>query len=208
MDALPRPAGVPRAPSVAIALGANLGDPEATLVAVRPRLERLVADWWSGAAVTSRRQPEEMRGRRCHGRWSPLFLTAPVGGPPGQPPYRNAVLMMEGLAPIPDPLPLLRGLQSLEDLHGRQRRVHWGPRTLDLDLLWCGDLQLAASELTLPHPRWKERTFVLAPLAVLAPGLVPAGSTGSVAELLAARSHARSEEATPERLPPQPGWPE
>jgi len=61
----------------------------------------------------------------------------------------------------------LRRLQALESQFGRVRQERWGPRTLDLDLLWWGDLTLQTPELELPHPRWAERAFVLAPLAAL-----------------------------------------
>jgi 2-amino-4-hydroxy-6-hydroxymethyldihydropteridine diphosphokinase len=62
---------------------------------------------------------------------------------------------------------LLADLLALERRFGRQRRERWGPRSLDLDLLWWGDLRLSTPELTLPHPRMLERSFVLVPLAAL-----------------------------------------
>jgi len=186
---------VPAGDTLAVALGANLGDPAATLVAVRPLLQVLL-------------EPLASPGALCH--WSPLFRTAPVGGPPDQPDYLNAVVLLERPWPEADPLALLAALQELERRFGRERRERWGPRLLDLDLLWCGGQVCRQGTLELPHPRLSERAFVLAPLAVIEPRLVPPlpdqppRSCGERLEaLLAAGS-----EPPPERLPPRPGWPE
>jgi len=86
------------------------------------------------------------------------------------------------LAPLPaaaDPRAILRTLQSLERRAGRRPGERWGPRILDLDLLLCGELCLESRDLTLPHPRLRERRFVLAPLADLRPDLrlPPDGTT-------------------------------
>jgi 2-amino-4-hydroxy-6-hydroxymethyldihydropteridine diphosphokinase len=162
------------ASSLAIGLGANLGDPLATLVAVRPLLEQRLQGqrWFMGGSQRL--------------RWSPLMRTQPVGGPPEQPPYLNAVLLVEGGAGPVDPADaeaLLGQLQELEARFGRRRREHWGPRTLDLDLLWWGDLRLQMPHLVLPHPLLDQRSFVLAPLMALNPlmrvpeGLPSAGQT-------------------------------
>jgi len=190
----PRPMG-PVTDALAVALGANLGDPAATLVAVRP----LLADLLTPLAEPPPRL-----------FWSPLFRTAPVGGPPDQPDYLNAVLLLEGLRPDPDPLALLMALQDLERRFGRERRERWGPRLLDLDLLWCARRVCRQGELELPHPRLAERAFVLAPLAAIDPKLLPPlpdqppRSCGErLADLLA-----RGAESPPQRLQPQPGWPE
>jgi 2-amino-4-hydroxy-6-hydroxymethyldihydropteridine diphosphokinase len=193
---------------LAIALGANLGDPAATLAAVRPLLEEGLQRWWPGQ--TSARL-----------RWSPLFSTAAVGGPPGQPDFVNAALLLTplpSLAAAPawaDPAEaaraLLRILQELEASFGRERLVHWGPRTLDLDLLWCGDLHCRTPELELPHPRLLERSFVLAPLAAIDASLIPpgqpAGAGRPVGQLLA-QLLAGAAADPPRPLPPSPGWPE
>ena len=70
----------------------------------------------------------------------------------------------------------------MEGQAGRERTIPWGPRTLDLDLLWCDGVTCAAPELTLPHPRLLERQFVLAPLAEIAPDLrLPNGRTAAQA---------------------------
>ena len=127
-----------------IALGANLGDPPATLRWARGQLGPL------GEVTAASR----------------LYRTAPVGGPPGQPDYLNAALALStDLAP-PD---LLAGLLDVERRAGRVRAARWGPRALDLDLLAYGGLTLRAPGLELPHPRLLERAFVLAPLSEIAP---------------------------------------
>jgi dihydroneopterin aldolase/2-amino-4-hydroxy-6-hydroxymethyldihydropteridine diphosphokinase len=96
---------------------------------------------------------------------SPVVETDPVGGP-DQPAYLNAVVTATThLAPSS----LLAGLHEIERAHGRTREVHWGPRTLDLDLIQYGDpvfdtdVRMETPTLTLPHPRAHERAFVLVP---------------------------------------------
>jgi len=168
-----------RPDTLAIALGANLpsraGSPADTLLAIRPLLEQALQQW----------QPVHL----CF-RWSPLFETAPVGGPAGQSNYVNGALLVEGClsdgeqsctgrAQAETALELLQALQQLEAQFGRPPqpgRTHWGPRSLDLDLLWWGDLELdrpataATPALQLPHPLWRERLFVLEPLMSLTTG--------------------------------------
>lgn len=191
----------PQRPSLAIALGANLGDPAASFAAVRPLLAAALATW---------------AGTPLRLRWSPRFRTAPVGGPPGQPPYLNAVLLarlgtVEGDASWPEPAALLGRLQQLEAQFGRERREHWGPRRLDLDLLWCGATTCSGQELVLPHPRLGERAFVLAPLVAIDPDLLlPAVAPGlavSAADALASLPE-RPGEPPPLALAGGPGWPE
>ena len=144
--------------SLAVALGANrpsaAGSPRTTLLAVQPRLEARLRAWATQELVY---------------RWSSLHDTAPVGGPPDQPPYCNAVLLVEGLKTPPSEaaaLELLDALQGLEQEFGRDRtrEKRWGPRSLDLDLLFWGELRVEHPRLLLPHPRLHLRTFVLAPL--------------------------------------------
>ena len=147
--------------SLAIALGANLpsaaGVPRQTLITVRPQLEQLLISWGSAASG-------EMR---CS--WSPLLETVPVGGPPGQPLYCNAVVVCAGVqrsASELAALELLMELHQLERRFGRDRdqELPWGPRTLDLDLLFWGEWRLQHPRLVLPHPRLHLRQFVLEPL--------------------------------------------
>ncbi|KZR90527.1 2-amino-4-hydroxy-6-hydroxymethyldihydropteridine diphosphokinase [Synechococcus sp. MIT S9508] len=147
--------------SLAIALGANLpsaaGVPRQTLITLRPQLEQLLISWGRAASA-------EMR---CS--WSPLLETAPVGGPPGQPLYCNAVVLCAGVqrsASEAAALQLLTELHQLERCFGRDRdkELPWGPRTLDLDLLFWGEWRLDHPQLVLPHPRLHLRQFVLEPL--------------------------------------------
>jgi len=100
---------------------------------------------------------------------SPVYETDPVGGPP-QDPYLNVVVELESAL---SPRQLLGVAHRLESAAGRVRAERWGPRTLDVDVLLVGDLRIAEPDLVVPHPRMWERRFVLAPLADLAPELVP-----------------------------------
>ena len=96
---------------------------------------------------------------------SSLYRTAPVGGVE-QDDFLNAAALV---ATSLDPLALLRVLLGIEAGHGRERTEHWGPRTLDLDLLWYDGMALAAPGLIVPHPRLHERRFALQPLVELLP---------------------------------------
>ncbi len=102
---------------------------------------------------------------------SQVFETEPVGGPDGQDAYLNMVVKVETTL---DPYELIGHCQRIEEDAQRQRVVHWGPRTLDVDLLFYDDLHIETETLTIPHPRIFERRFVLAPLSELAPELCPA----------------------------------
>jgi 2-amino-4-hydroxy-6-hydroxymethyldihydropteridine diphosphokinase len=97
---------------------------------------------------------------------SPAYRTRAIG--PEQPDYLNLVAEVETVL---SPLELLHRLQVLEAAHGRVRDVRWGPRPLDLDIIWYGGLESPGPELILPHPRAHEREFVLRPLCDLAPEL-------------------------------------
>lgn len=145
-DVLGPDAGVPQT-SVFVALGANLGNAQATLeqafkgLAGLP-LTRLV-------------------------RHSSLYRSAPVDA--DGPDYLNAVAeLATGLAP----LALLHALQGLEQAAGRERPYRNAPRTLDLDLLIYDGVEMDSPTLTLPHPRMAARAFVLLPLAEIAPSRV------------------------------------
>ena len=98
-------------------------------------------------------------------RVSSLYRTAPVGGVE-QEDFLNAAALLEVDL---EPAGLLSLLHAIEDAHARSRDVHWGPRTLDLDLLWVDGAALAAPGLIVPHPRLHERRFALAPLVEVAP---------------------------------------
>lgn len=110
---------------------------------------------------------------------SPLYASKPVG-PQDQPDFINAVAL---LATRLSPLALLDQLQALEQTHRRLRERHWGPRTLDLDLLLFDDRHLDSPRLRVPHPAMRERAFVLVPLADIAPHEL---IDGSRVDLLAA----------------------
>jgi 2-amino-4-hydroxy-6-hydroxymethyldihydropteridine diphosphokinase len=129
--------------SIYVALGSNLGDRAATLASALRELDM---------------QPlRVLRSSRVH-------ETEPVGGPPQQGRYLNAVAEID--TPLP-PRELLERLHAIERRHGRVRRAPNGPRTLDLDLLLYRDLTIDEPGLCVPHPRMWERAFVLGPLAEL-----------------------------------------
>jgi 2-amino-4-hydroxy-6-hydroxymethyldihydropteridine diphosphokinase len=128
-----------------LSLGSNLGD--------RVRYLRDAVAQLPDLAATSR-----------------VFETAPIGGPEGQEPYLNMVARLDTQLGARD---LLAVCHTLEEEAQRKRVVHWGPRTLDVDLLWIDGVRLDDPDLTVPHPRLFERPFVLAPLEDVAPDLVP-----------------------------------
>jgi 2-amino-4-hydroxy-6-hydroxymethyldihydropteridine diphosphokinase len=135
-----------------LALGSNLGDRRAHL---QGAVDALRAE--PGVAVTG---------------VSRVYETDPVGGP-AQGVYYNAVVVIETRLDAPE---LLALAQRIENRAGRERAERWGPRTLDIDVLLCGDAEIDEPELVVPHPRMWERGFVLAPLRDVAPDLVDAGA--------------------------------
>jgi 2-amino-4-hydroxy-6-hydroxymethyldihydropteridine diphosphokinase len=104
---------------------------------------------------------------------SPIYRSLPVGMT-DQPPFLNAVAALDTEL---GPDALLDVLLAVEAAHGRVRDVRWGPRTLDLDLVWFEGVVRDDPRLTLPHPRAHEREFVLRPLCDLAPDLLLHGRT-------------------------------
>lgn len=141
-----------------IALGANIGNPQEQMdIAIALLRESLEV-----TAVSS------------------YFTTAPVGGPE-QPDYINAVCIAESELPAAELLALLHGI---EKTLGRERIEHWGPRTIDLDLIQYGSILSYAEELTLPHPRAHERRFVLEPWSEIEPDALLL-THGKISELLA-----------------------
>jgi 2-amino-4-hydroxy-6-hydroxymethyldihydropteridine diphosphokinase len=142
-----------------VALGANLGDPIATVTAALSALDAIAQT----RLITA----------------SSLYRTAPVGLK-NQPDFINAVALLETQL---DPSALLSALFTIEAKFGRSRSVPNAPRTLDLDLLLYGQTVLDTLQLTLPHPRMHERAFVLAPLVEIAPECDIVGH-GPVRELL------------------------
>ena len=139
-------------------------------------------------------------------------MTAPVGVE-DQPPFRNAVVGLDvpaGPDPATGALAVLVALKQLERAFGRQERERWGPRELDLDLLVFGRARLSLDRppdgvsldpgkadrlLVVPHPESANRLFVLAPLADIAPGLIPPGWTETVAGAAARRRAAEGGDA-------------
>ena len=153
---------------VFVGLGSNLGDRQAHLRAALAGLPDVVAI-------------------------SPVYESEPVGGPP-QGPFLNAVVELDTDRP---PRELLRLAHELEGKAGRTRVERFGPRTLDVDILLVGGLAIDEPDLVVPHPHMWQRRFVVAPLADLAPDLVPAGaleaSRGTVDRLDLSLSQASSE---------------
>ncbi|HWG13774.1 MAG TPA: 2-amino-4-hydroxy-6-hydroxymethyldihydropteridine diphosphokinase [Streptosporangiaceae bacterium] len=143
-----------------LALGSNLGDRQQEL---QRAVDQLAVT--PGVRVTA---------------VSPVYETDPVGGPE-QPDYLNAVVLAETGLPAAD---LLRRAHAIEAAARRTREVRWGPRTLDVDIITYGDEVSADPVLTLPHPRARQRAFVLAPWRDADPDAELPGS-GPVAALLA-----------------------
>lgn len=106
----------------------------------------------------------------------------PPWGPVEQPYFLNAIVVVN----FPDstePLDFLHSLQRIESEHGRTREIHWGPRTLDIDIVVFGSVISSGPELVLPHPRAQEREFVLVPWAEVEPDAVLLG-VGTVRSML------------------------
>ncbi|MFM8609508.1 MAG: 2-amino-4-hydroxy-6-hydroxymethyldihydropteridine diphosphokinase [Burkholderiaceae bacterium] len=139
-----------------IGIGANLGDARATV-------QQAVRD------LSSMPFTRVLRA-------SSLYRSAPVDAQ--GPDFINAVAMVDTALTAPE---LLAQLQALEQRAGRKRPYPNAPRTLDLDLLLFGDARIDSPSLTVPHPRWAQRAFVLLPLAELAPDRVSAPQRVAVA---------------------------
>ncbi len=153
----------PRPSTVAyVALGASLPPREETLASARRALAAL----------------PYARGSL---RTSAVYETTPVG--PAENPFLNQVVALD--VALDDPSRLLSDLLAIEAAHGRTRALHWGDRTLDLDLLFFADQVTDDPACVLPHPRLHERDFVLVPLCDLAPGFVHPRLKRPVRELLA-----------------------
>jgi 2-amino-4-hydroxy-6-hydroxymethyldihydropteridine diphosphokinase len=168
---------------VYVAVGANLGDREAAFAGV---IEAIEAE--AGLLLLAA---------------SAVFETAPVG-PAGQGAYLNAALEMRTWL---SPLELLRRLQKIELRLGRDRGpevARWGPRVIDLDVLFYGERCIDVPDLVVPHPRAHQRAFVMLPMLQLAPELRHPVLGLSVAEI--ARTHAAENDDV--RDWPRPaGWP-
>ncbi len=149
-------------PPVALALGSNLGDRRAHLTWAIDRLSTLLHD----------------------SRASSFIETDPVGVPDAQPPYLNAAMV--GTTSL-EPHDLLAALMTLEQERGRTRTSFRGARTLDLDLILYDDRIVDDASLTIPHPRFRDRRFVLEPLASIAPHWVDPITGQTMRQLLNAQ---------------------
>jgi 2-amino-4-hydroxy-6-hydroxymethyldihydropteridine diphosphokinase len=145
---------------VAIALGSNLGHRHGHLSFARERLARLLTNF----------------------RMSSPIETDPVDVSGVQAPFLNAAAVGDTTL---TPQELLQSLQEIEQARGRQRPFPGAARTLDLDLILFGSLVVNEPQLTVPHPRFRARRFVLEPLAEIAPELRDPVTSWTVAELLA-----------------------
>lgn len=142
--------------SAYVALGANLGDPIQAVRQALQQLEHIAHTRLVSASSLYETAPHEAQG--------PLYV--------------NAVAHLETRL---NAVLLLQALQALEQAAGRVRSVQNAPRTLDLDLLFYGDARIDSGWLTVPHPRWRERAFVLQPLQDVAPEKVGAVLLAGVA---------------------------
>ena len=149
---------------IVIGLGSNLGDRQATLA----------------AAVDQLRAHRDLHVLRR----SPLYETPPAGGPP-QGDYLNGAVLIVTAQPARG---ILDWMLAIERSLGRERPdpVRWGPRTIDLDLLWIEGEAVSEPGLDVPHPRLAERTFALRPLLDLAPDAVDFRTGQELAALPAA----------------------
>jgi 2-amino-4-hydroxy-6-hydroxymethyldihydropteridine diphosphokinase len=138
-----------------VALGANLGDAVATVQQALRDVAALPETQLFKASSLYRSAPYEAQG----------------------PDFINAVALVHTQL---SPLALLHALQALELQSGRERPFKNAPRTLDLDIIFYGDIESATQDLTLPHPRWHERAFVLQPLAEVWPERVSAAQLAAV----------------------------
>jgi 2-amino-4-hydroxy-6-hydroxymethyldihydropteridine diphosphokinase len=132
-----------------VALGSNLGDRAGTIEAAQALMNET-----PGVTVT---------------RVSKMYDNPAVGGPPGSPPFLNAVAELDTSL---GSHALLQRLLEIERKLGRERRVQWEPRPIDLDIILYGDQIISSRDLIIPHPLMHERRFVLEPLAEIAPNAV------------------------------------
>ncbi len=150
-------------PTVYLGLGANLGKR-------REMIDAALAQLAAHPAIRVRTV-------------SSLIETEPVGGPPGQPDYLNGAAEIETDL---EPAALLAELKRIEHDLGRRQGPRWGPRRIDLDILLYNRLVLDTPDLSIPHPRLRERRFVLEPLSGIAPDAIDP-ITGLTVRELAAR---------------------
>lgn len=117
--------------------------------------------------------------------WSHCYETEPIGFTE-QPPFLNMAVEIETVLL---PLELLKAVKSIEESIGRRKSDRWGPREIDIDIILWGDTQYASDRLTLPHREFRERAFVLTPMAEISPEAVDP-VTGQTVAALAGRPEA------------------
>ncbi len=162
--------------NIVISIGANisgiLGDPVRTIATMRPQIEKSINEW--NVAVNRPKTESQNIDKSLSFHWAPLFETDPVGGPVDQPRFINTVLVAggESFASVKPnknaAICLMKKFLELEKIAGRNRentKNCWGPRSLDIDFISWGGLQINTDTLILPHPRLSQRNFVLVPLA-------------------------------------------
>lgn len=150
---------------LALSLGSNLGDRLAYLRLARDRIARL-----EGVRVVAQ---------------APMYETAPVGVKPeyAHLHYLNTVLVLETERPVEE---LHRELARIENAAGRMRgEDRFAPRTLDIDILFAGETRHDTAQLSIPHPRWAQRRFVVQPLCDVRPDFVVPGTEETVRGVLA-----------------------
>ncbi len=180
-----------------ISIGANipgkLGDPLSTISAIRPLIEESIREW--NVLLNYPKQQNKNSYNSLSFQWAPLFESNPLGGPSDQPNFINTVLVVNGdcfssVKPNKKAaIDLMKRFLELETYAGRKRKkteLFWGPRSLDIDFISWGELQINTETLILPHPRLSVRNFVLLPLI----------------EILS------KTQGKPRRLKPQNIWPE
>jgi len=149
---------------IGLSIGCNIGDRAANLHAIRSALA-------SAADIEIAAE-------------SPIYETDPVDVPDehADKPFLNAVIIVEsGVAPTE----LAARFRAIEERLGRPRTdVRNTPRPADIDIIYAGDQRIDTPRLTVPHPRWRQRRFVVQPLADIRPDLVLPGDTRTVAEIL------------------------
>ena len=155
-----------------ISLGANIdskfGRPLESLFICKPKIEELINEWGS----RSIKKKEEKRKFYANFFWSSIYETLPHGVDNKQPNYLNTLLLIKSDS-FPKPSKkkaksLLKELKKLERFFGREKTPKgkkWLSRCLDLDILWWEDFHTFEKELTLPHPRFMNRNFVITPLS-------------------------------------------
>ena len=154
-----------------ISLGSNIdskfGGPLDSLIICRPKVERIVKDW-----IESQSIKDSIQKLNPEFFWSSIYETLPHGVENEQPNYLNAIVLIKSqYFPIPSAKNaklLLKDLKELEVFFGRNKtpvNQKWLSRCLDLDILWWEDFYTFDEELTLPHPRFMNRNFVISPLS-------------------------------------------